>query len=87
MSDLGITIIQLVGWALSLFFVVAMLVKLYLVYGGLIDGVVAGANRHGPPKHYSLVDQPWMYGLSMGVHLLTLGACALFLRVMLMLRK
>lgn len=86
-SEVVFTIINWGGWALSLLFVIIMLVKLYVVYGGLSDGVVVGANRFGPPKSYSFVDQPWMYGLSMGLHLLTIGICALFLRVMLMLRK
>ncbi len=83
----SITIMKLVCWGLAIFLIFVMGVKLYFVYSGLVSGVVVGANRYGPPKSYSFVDDPWGYGLSMFLHLLVIGACALFLKVMLLLRE
>ncbi|RAU43110.1 MULTISPECIES: hypothetical protein [unclassified Pseudomonas] len=86
-SDFGFTLLTIAGWLAGLFFVVVSALKLYFIYLGLSDGIVVGANRNGPPRAYSLADQPWLYWLSMAIHLLTVGACTLFLRVLLLLRK
>jgi hypothetical protein len=86
-SDRSITIMIVICWGLSLFFVFVIGMKLYFVCDGVFNGVVVAANRYGPPKSYSFTTEPWMYGLSMFLHLLTVAVSALFLRLMLLLRS
>jgi hypothetical protein len=86
-SDRSITMMVVICWGISIFFVLVIGMKLYFVYEGVANGVVVAGNRHGPPKSYSLAVEPWMYGSSMFLHLLTIAVCALFLKLMLLLRK
>jgi len=86
-SKHGIMLVKLVCWIISLFSAVVLVLKLFLIYKGIVSGVVAGAGRYGPPKTYSLGDEPWMFGLSMLLHLLAVCACGLFLKLMLLLRE
>jgi hypothetical protein len=86
-SDRSIAVMMVVCWVLSIFCVGVIVVKLSLIYSGVVDGVVMAGNRYGPPRSYSLVDEPWDYGFSMFMHVLSIGFCALFLRLMLLLRR
>lgn len=72
---------------LTVVFALVALAKSYVVYTGLVSGVVIGAGRQGLVSYYSFGDEPWMYGLSMFLHLLTVAVSALFLRLMLLLRS
>jgi len=83
----GITILKWTGRALSFLFIVVVVVKLYLFCQGLVTGVVVGASRYGASRSYTFVDEPWMFALSMFLHLLAIGVCGLFLRLMLLLRE
>jgi hypothetical protein len=86
-SDFTIALIKLVCWASGAFLSCVLCVKLYFVYGSIISGVVVGANRQGPAKLYMVADEPWLFGLSMLVHIFTIAACALFLKLLLLLRE
>lgn len=87
LSDRSITLMVVICWGVSIFFVLVIGMKLYFVYEGVANGVVVAGNRYGPPKSYSLAVEPWMYGSSMFSHVLTIAVCALFLKLMLLLRK
>ena len=86
-SDRRISVMVVVCWILSIFCVGVIVVKLYLIYSGVVDGVVMAGNRYGPQQSHSLVEEPWDYGFSMFMHVLSIGFCALFLRLMLLLRR
>lgn len=86
-SDRSITVMMVVCWVLSIVCVGVIVMKLYLIYSGVVDGVVMAGNRYGPQQSHSLVDEPWDYGFSMFMHVLSIGFCALFLRLMLLLRR
>lgn len=86
-AEVGTTIIKWILWALTIFFIFGMVVKLFLIYEGLVTGVVVSASRYGPPKSYSFADDPWLFGVSMLLHLLVIGVCGLFLKLMLLLRE
>lgn len=87
LSDRSVKVMILVCWLLSLMFLLVIGVKIYVIYEGFTDGVVIATSRHGPPKSYSLIHEPWMYGFTMFLHLFTIGVCVLFLKVMHLLRK
>jgi hypothetical protein len=86
-EEVGTTIIKWIFWALTIFFIFGVVVKLFLIYEGLVTGVVVSASRYGSPKSYSFADDPWMFGISMLLHLLVIGVCGLFLKLMLLLRE
>lgn len=69
---------------LAVFFALGLVFKLYLIYDGLVSGVVIEASRSDPLSIHSLADEPWRYWLFIVLHLFGVGVSAVLLKLVLL---